>query len=132
MIFKSRLLQMHQNVSASGRGLIHSHMKTHFSAYVASSSVFLKTIYVGGKKMLIASNFFIPQCFYLYSILILRGFCRQPQSLLKDHLCEIILADIHLNHVNFVNPFPQIRRFLTPLQQTTFEIIVAKGEIAHN
>ena len=29
-------------------------------------------------------------------------------------------------------PFPSYRRFLTPLQQTAFENIVAKEEIAHD
>ena len=34
--------------------------------------------------------------------------------------------------IYFVNPFPQIGTLLTPLQQTTFEKSVAKGEIAHD
>ena len=32
----------------------------------------------------------------------------------------------------FNSPFPTYKRFLTPLQQTAFENIVAKVEIAHN
>ena len=33
---------------------------------------------------------------------------------------------------NLLNPFPHIDTFLAPLQQITFENIVAKGEIAQN
>ena len=34
--------------------------------------------------------------------------------------------------LTIVQPFPTYRRFLTPLQQMTFESILTKSEIAHN
>ena len=43
----------------------------------------------------------------------------------------ILLTKICLTHVTLINNLLSYRRFLTPLQQTTFENIVAKVEIAH-
>ena len=37
-----------------------------------------------------------------------------------------------MNTCNETERFPTHRHFLMPLQQTTFENIVAKGEIAHD
>ena len=44
-----------------------------------------------------------------------------------------MVGDIYVPSNTLVNkPSPSFRRFLMPLKQTTFEIIVANGEIAHN
>ena len=37
-----------------------------------------------------------------------------------------------IQHLFHIQPFTQRSRLLTPLQQTTFENIEAKEEIAHN
>ena len=55
-----------------------------------------------------------------------------PSSSCSGLFSSFYLDETFNNKIPVFKPFPTYRRFLTPLQQTTFENIGAKGEIAHD
>ena len=138
MFSKSRLLQRRQKASIWAKGLTLIPLSSDKMGIIARHSLQVLR-YLG--RSVFQRTFIIDYEMFMFCTLLFvisyRRICLRAIKHIVVHCIELISGHFILrcywteNGVNWptVNPFPRTDPFWNPLQQATFENIVAKGEI---